>query len=185
MSKGNFNIIGFNGENYTLWVACEFKASEDTYMMQYKFIKNLTSDIEQVKNEFPDVKIDMSIKGNKSFRTLVDNEVSELRKNNQKSETKRKKKVKPIVFIAHRELCKGGWTKEIDINTNELVSVTFAGTDKCWIVYKNGEKVCYNPKVDNKPIPITGKKVTILDYFVKEDEYGKTHLVKDFIIEDV
>lgn len=69
-------LIGFGGKFYTLWnFEIEKNYIQDSYgkyhlvgeTYRYFYIKNISFDVEKIKELFPTTKIDVDLKGNKSF----------------------------------------------------------------------------------------------------------------------
>ena len=60
-------VIGFATQFYTLWEKNEYTRSEGCKITEYRFIKNVSTDVDKVKALYPDVEIDMGLKGSHSF----------------------------------------------------------------------------------------------------------------------
>ena len=70
-------IIGFDNTMYTLWtVSIEDRYFGDGwYVVEcYTYQKNISKDIDKVKEQYPNVKIDLTIKGNSPFERVRPNE---------------------------------------------------------------------------------------------------------------
>lgn len=68
-------IIGFSNKYYTLWSYSEetiTKYGETILKANFNYIKNISFDINKVKTLYPNVKIDIAIKGNNSFSRILD-----------------------------------------------------------------------------------------------------------------
>lgn len=61
------NVIGFATQFYTLWEKNEHTKPEIGKFTEYRFIKNVSTDLDKVKALYPDVEIDMGLKGSRSF----------------------------------------------------------------------------------------------------------------------
>lgn len=61
------NIIGFATKFYTLWEKNEFTKPEIGKFTEYRFIKIVSTDLNKVKDMYPDVEIDMGLCGSRTF----------------------------------------------------------------------------------------------------------------------
>ena len=74
-------IIGFANTMYTLWtVSIEDRYFGDNrYAVEcYKYQKNISKDIDKVKEQYPNVKIDLTLRGHSSFERVRVNENEQL-----------------------------------------------------------------------------------------------------------
>lgn len=65
-------IIGFATQFYTLWNVntypiCDYKGKQIGERTQYNYIKNISKSLDEVKSNFPNTPIDMSLKGEREF----------------------------------------------------------------------------------------------------------------------
>ena len=60
-------VIGFATQFYTLWEKNVHTKPEIGTFTEYRFVKNISTDLDKVKALYPDVEIDMGLKGNRSF----------------------------------------------------------------------------------------------------------------------
>ena len=70
-------VIGFAGTYYTLWSYEDCTSKQGDFMIfetKYHYHKNISKDIEKVKSLYPNVEIDMTLKGSSDFTKFVKKE---------------------------------------------------------------------------------------------------------------
>ena len=61
------NVIGFATQFYTLWEKNEFTKPEIGKFTEYRFIKNISTDLGKAKALYPDAEVDMGLSGSRTF----------------------------------------------------------------------------------------------------------------------